>query len=89
MVNLIHSLQSLKRARITAGWTIDGSGFESKSRIFHFSISSRPPPQWVPGCGAHPSPPTGALVKKNKYTSIAEGGLEIAYTESFLIVLNF
>jgi hypothetical protein len=46
----------------------------------------------VPGCGAHRSPPTSALFKKKAwiytYTLIAQGGLEIAYTESFLIFLN-
>jgi hypothetical protein len=61
-------------------------------RIFHFSISILgpiQPPQWVPGCGAHHSPPTSVLVKKMCiYTPLLHSAQLIMHRENFTLVLS-
>jgi hypothetical protein len=76
--------------------TGDWSWVLSPSRVmnFSFSISSRlalgpiQPPQWVPGCEAHHSPPTSALAKKTCiYTSWLHSAQLVMHRENFTLVL--
>jgi hypothetical protein len=91
MINLIYSLQCLREP----GWRWVRCSVPAGSRIFHFSIALRlalrptQPPQWVPGCGAHHSPPTSALVKKTCiYTPWLHTAQLVKHKENFTLVLR-